>query len=161
MKLKVLGQELTQDEKRFLGITILGAPKIALSLIAAAGVICYVCVQFDWLDEKLAWGIFGLFALWLICGIAGAEREIENYRKGLIKQQRIKTEPKPSRHYTRRLKGESDEEYLIRILEKQAKLYGGADAIYKRLKHYYDMHELDRKTRTPKGLRCKKERKDV
>ena len=160
MKLKVLGQELTQDEKRFLGITILGAPKIALSLIAAAGVICYICVQFDWLDERLAWGIFGLFAFWLVCGIAGAEQDIENYRKGLIKQQKIATEPKPSRHYTRRLKGESDEEYLIRILEKQAQ-YGGADAIYKRLKYYYEMYELDRKTRTPKGLRCKKERKDV
>ena len=138
MKLTLLGQELTQDEKRFLGITILGVPKIALSLIA----------------------VFGMFALWLICGIAGAQQDIENYRNGLIKQQKIATEPKPSRHYTRRLKGESDEEYLIRILEKQAQ-YGGADAIYKRLKYYYEMYELDRKKRTPKGLRCRKERKDV
>lgn len=160
MKLTLLGQELTQDEKRFLGITILGVPKIAFSLIALFGFICFVCVQLDWLDYRYAWCFFGIFALWLITGIAGAEQDIENYRNGLIKQHRIKTEPKPSRHYTRRLKGESDEEYLIRILEKQAQ-YGGADAIYKRLKYYYEMYELDRKKRTSKGLRCRKERKDV
>ena len=160
MKLTLLGKELTEDEKRFLGMTILGVPKIALSLIAVFGFVCFVCVQLDWLDYWYAWCFFGMFALWLICGIAGAEQDIENYRNGLIKQQKIATEPKPSRHYTRRLKGESDEEYLIRILEKQAQ-YGGADAIYKRLKYYYEMYELDRKKRTPNGLRCRKERKDV
>ncbi|QPH88674.1 hypothetical protein [Campylobacter concisus] len=161
MKLKVLGQELTQDELRFLGFNAFGVPKIAFLLFLAGLIIATIVEEMQWFPKYNAWGVFGLFCVWLVCGISGAEIQIENYRKGLIKQQRIKTEPKPSRHYTRRLKGESDEEYLIRILEKQAKLYGGADAIYKRLQHYYDMYELDRKTRTPKGLRCKKERKDV
>lgn len=160
MKLKVLGQELTQDEKRFLGFNAFGAPKIAFLLFLAGLIIAAVVEEMQWFPKNNAWGVFGLFCVWLVCGISGAEIEIENYRKGLIRQQRIKTEPKPTRHYTRRLKGESDEEYLIRILEKQAQ-YGGADAIYKRLKHYYDMYELDRKKRTPNGLRYKKERKDV
>ena len=160
MKLKVLGQELTQDELRFLGFNAFGVPKIALLLFLAGIAITLAVEAMQWFPKYNAWAVFGLFCVWLVCGISGAEIQIENYRKGLIKQQKIKTEPKPSRHYTRRLKGESDEEYLIRILEKQAQ-YGGADAIYKRLKYYYEMYELDRKTRTPKGLRCKKERKDV
>ena len=78
MKLTLLGKELTEDEKRFLGMTILGVPKIAISLIAVFGFVCFVCVQLDWLDYWYAWCFFGMFALWLICGIAGAQQDIEN-----------------------------------------------------------------------------------
>ena len=154
------GQELTKEEKDFIGWYIVFLPQVWVVITMGTFIVAWWLAntyQYKW--ENI--GIFYFF--YCLCSLSGygaTHDNLDNFRAGLIKQQKIATEPKPSRHYTRRLKGERDEEYLIRILEKQAQ-YGGADAIYKRLKYYYEMYELDRKKRTPKGLRCRKERKDV
>ena len=154
------GQELTKEEKDFIGWYIVFLPQVWVVITMGTFIVAW------WLANAYhyKWENIGIFYFfYCLCSLSGygaTHDNLDNYRAGLIKQQKIATEPKPSRHYTRRLKGESDEEYLIRILEKQAQ-YGGADAIYKRLKYYYEMYELDRKKRTPKGLRCRKERKDV
>ena len=147
------GQELTKEEKDFIGWYIVFLPQVWIVITMGTFIVAW------WLANAYhyKWENIGIFYFfYCLCSLSGygaTHDNLDNYRAGLIRQHRIKTEPKPSRHYTRRLKGESDEEYQAQ--------YGGADAIYKRLKYYYEMYELDRKKRTPKGLRCRKERKDV
>ena len=51
MKLKVLGQELTQDELRFLGFNAFGVPKIAFLLFLAGLIIATIVEEMQWFPK--------------------------------------------------------------------------------------------------------------